>query len=47
MREMARQVGELAGFQYAEGFRQHLGQGYPQNNLLTNLLGEPVRSIDP
>ena len=43
---MARRVGELAGFSLAEGFRQHLGQGFPQDNLLGALLGDLVRSAD-
>jgi len=43
MRKMAAWTGVLAAFQWAEGFRQHLGQGFPQNDLLTTLLGELVR----
>jgi hypothetical protein len=27
---------------YAEGFRQHLGHGYPQNNILKEILGDFV-----
>lgn len=27
---------------YAEGFRQHLGHGYPQNNILKEQLGDAV-----
>ncbi len=37
---------ELRGKQiqraYAEGFRQHLGHGYPHNNLLKDVLGDLV-----
>jgi len=43
MRQMARRAGMFAGFTWGEGFRQHLGQGYPQNNLLGKLLGNLVR----
>jgi len=32
--------GKHAGVPYAEGFRQHLGHSYPQNNLLGELLGD-------
>lgn len=36
--------GALAGFRYAEGFRQHLGHGYPQDDLLSAVLhGRVVR----
>jgi LmbE family N-acetylglucosaminyl deacetylase len=45
MYAMARRAGELAGFHYAEGFRQHLGQGYPQTNLLKTLLGDLVHGV--
>ena len=31
--------GKQCGVRYAEGFRQHLGHSYPQDNLLGNLLG--------
>ena len=31
--------GALAGVTHAEGFRQHLGHSYPQNNILAELLG--------
>jgi len=44
MLAMARRAGELSGFRLAEGFRQHVGQGYPQTNLLKDLLGDLVRS---
>jgi LmbE family N-acetylglucosaminyl deacetylase len=43
MRKMAARTGALVDFQWAEGFRQHLGQGFPQNDLLSTLLGEIVR----
>jgi LmbE family N-acetylglucosaminyl deacetylase len=39
MRDWAAYQGKQAGVAYAEGFRQHLGHSYPQNNLLGELLG--------
>ncbi len=52
MRAMGRRRGELIGAAYAEGFRQHCGHGYPQDNLLAAELGElvhqrPLRSTTP
>jgi LmbE family N-acetylglucosaminyl deacetylase len=46
MRNLARQAGKLAGFRWAEGYRQHLGQGFPSANLLKELLGPLVRQAD-
>jgi hypothetical protein len=46
MLAMARRAGELSGFRLAEGFRQHVGQGYPPTNLLRDLLGDLVRSAE-
>jgi len=34
------------GVRYAEGFRQHLGHGYPQDNLLAAELGELVHCVE-
>jgi LmbE family N-acetylglucosaminyl deacetylase len=39
MREWGATQGQAAGVRYAEGFRQHLGHSYPQDNLLATLLG--------
>jgi LmbE family N-acetylglucosaminyl deacetylase len=39
MREWSARRGREAGVAFAEGFRQHLGHGYPQENLLGHLLG--------
>ena len=39
MREWSAAQGRPAGVAYAEGFRQHLGHGYPQDNLIGALLG--------
>ncbi|HEX5412662.1 MAG TPA: PIG-L family deacetylase [Terriglobia bacterium] len=43
MRKMAQQAGKRTGFHWAEGFRQHLGQGFPASNLMKELLGSVVR----
>ena len=39
MRGFSGQRGRERGVTYAEGFRQHLGHSYPQDNLLGQLLG--------
>ena len=39
MRDWGNHRGKPRGVAYAEGFRQHLGHGYPQDNLLGSLLG--------
>jgi LmbE family N-acetylglucosaminyl deacetylase len=39
MRDWSGRRGQTAGVAFAEGFRQHLGHSYPQDNLLGNLLG--------
>lgn len=46
MRQMAERAGELSGLRWAEGFRQHLGQGFPQDNLLGSLLGDLARRVE-
>jgi LmbE family N-acetylglucosaminyl deacetylase len=45
MMSMGAQRGKLIGVSYAEGFRQHLGHGYPQEDLLAAELGDRVRSL--
>lgn len=40
MRQTARARGSLFGCAAAEGFIQHLGSGYPQDNVLASLLGD-------
>jgi LmbE family N-acetylglucosaminyl deacetylase len=40
MRDWSAYRGRVGGVAFAEGFRQHLGHSYPQNNLLGTLLGE-------
>ncbi len=39
MRAWGKEQGKAAGVAYAEGFRQHLGHSYPQDNLIGKLLG--------
>jgi LmbE family N-acetylglucosaminyl deacetylase len=39
MRDWCGERGRQAGVAFAEGFRQHLGHSYPQDNLLGQLLG--------
>jgi LmbE family N-acetylglucosaminyl deacetylase len=40
MKDWGATQGKAAGVAYAEGFRQHLGHSYPQNNILVELLGK-------
>ena len=42
MKRFARERGLETGVEYAEGFRQHLGHGFPQNNILKEILGNLV-----
>lgn len=44
MRDWAKKQGDAAGVPLAEGFRQHLGHSYPQDNLLGQLLGGLTKS---
>ncbi len=39
MRDWSAACGRQAGVAFAEGYRQHLGHSYPQDNLLGQLLG--------
>src|SRR5262249_31368587 len=39
MRDWSARCGRQAGVAFAEGFRQHLGHSYPQENVLGDLLG--------
>jgi hypothetical protein len=38
MRDFAKARGALAGIGAGEGFRQHMGHGYPHENILGNAL---------
>lgn len=42
MKRFASDRGVKAGVEYAEGFRQHLGHSFPQNNILADELGDLV-----
>jgi len=42
MKRFALDRGMKAGVEYAEGFRQHLGHGFPQNNILLQELDKLV-----
>ncbi|HUW83429.1 MAG TPA: PIG-L family deacetylase [Phycisphaerae bacterium] len=44
MKEASAARGRLINVQYGEGFRQHLGHAYPQDNLLLALLGEGAQA---
>ena len=46
MRDWSAQQGRAAGVGFAEGFRQHLGHSYPQDNPVCDLLGGIVRRGD-
>ena len=45
MKRLAEERGKEAGMEYAEGLRQHLGHGFPQDNILREILGEAVHTI--
>lgn len=42
MKRFAEKRGKEINAGYAEGFRQHLGHGYPQDNILKRILGDKV-----
>lgn len=46
MKRFAAQRGKKINTKYAEGFRQHLGHGYPQKNILKEILGDKLIEID-
>jgi hypothetical protein len=39
MRDLSAHRGKACGTAFAEGYRQHLGHSYPQDNLLGAVLG--------
>lgn len=47
MRQWGARRGGSAGVAYAEGYRQHLGHSYPQDNVLKDLLGAKTLSQRP
>ena len=46
MKESATMRGKRVGVRYAEGFRQHLGHAYPQDNILRQQLNGLVHLVD-
>jgi LmbE family N-acetylglucosaminyl deacetylase len=40
MKSVARSRGDESGFEYAEAFRQHLGHGFPRDNIILDTLGK-------
>jgi LmbE family N-acetylglucosaminyl deacetylase len=47
MRAWSHERGQLVGCAHGEGLRQHLGHGYPHEDLLTAVLGcPPVHTVD-
>jgi LmbE family N-acetylglucosaminyl deacetylase len=47
MRKMSAERGQVVQADFGEGFRQHLGHGYPDTNLLERELGELVFALPP
>lgn len=45
MKRYAKLTGEKVKYDFAEGFRQHLGHGFPQDNILVKELPELVTEI--
>ncbi len=45
MKQFSSERGEMVGVEFGEGFRQHLGHGYPQENILGTELDEAVHQI--
>jgi hypothetical protein len=45
MKRFAQARGTEIDCDYAEGFRQHLGHGYPRVNVLASVLGDLVHEI--
>jgi LmbE family N-acetylglucosaminyl deacetylase len=46
MKRMAVMRGKEINTKYAEGFRQHLGHGYPNENILSEILGPLVKILN-
>jgi LmbE family N-acetylglucosaminyl deacetylase len=45
MKQFSADRGKLAGVPFGEGFRQHLGHAYPQDNLLAEVLGSHIKTL--
>ena len=43
MKELSSRRGKEVGIEYAEGFRQHKGHPFPQDNILEKLLKNKVK----
>lgn len=43
MKRFSEQRGKEVNVEYGEGFRQHLGHGFPQKNILKEILGDLVK----
>ena len=43
MKKTAHVYGKISGCSYAEGFNQHLGNAYPQDNILKDILKDLVK----
>ena len=44
MKKLGQKRGRVIGVEFAEGFRQHLGHAYPQDNILKAELGDLVHT---
>jgi LmbE family N-acetylglucosaminyl deacetylase len=47
MKRMSEEEGRRIGKRYAEGFRQHLGHGYPQDDIIARLLKIERLTMEP
>jgi LmbE family N-acetylglucosaminyl deacetylase len=47
MRRFGEKRGEEINVKYAEGYRQHLGHGYPQDNILMKQISEYIKLKKP
>ena len=45
MKEQSEMTGKKIGVAYGEGFRQHLGHAYPQDNLLLESLTMTAHAV--
>jgi len=45
MKNTAKLYGKRADFSFSEGFQQHLGNAYPQDNVLKEILGDIVKKM--
>ena len=45
MKSFSEKRGKMSGVKYGEGFRQHLGHSFPQDNILKRVLNDIVYII--